>query len=103
MKIYTSEMKRTEVKNDAKKILINDIVEFLNTKYPDSYSQVKSGEFSIAIGKIDDKEVCVNLNITAKNYEDYIANTKSKTEYRAYDRQAEAMKYQMSLQNKNNQ
>lgn len=100
MKTYTSEMKRADVKNDAKKTFINDIIEFLNTKYPDSYSQVKSGEFSIVVGEIDDKEVCVNLNITAKNYENYVANTKNKTEYQAYDRQAEAMKYQMSLENK---
>lgn len=100
MKTYTSEMKRTDIKNDAKNTLINEIIEFLNEKYSDSYSQVKSGEFSVVVGEIDDKEVCANLNITAKNYENYVANTKNKTEYQAYDRQAEAMKYQMSLENK---
>lgn len=97
---FNEGLKRTEVKNTAKNILIEEFKEFLNKCHPDSYSQVKSGEFSVAIGDMQGKEVCVNVSFTAKNFESYISNGKSKTEYEAYCRKDEEEKYLASLANK---
>lgn len=94
-------MKISEIKNNARTSVLNEVMNFLKTKY-DTVEQVSNNKVAIAAGTIDDNDGCpmdipVVIKVSCLSWYDKKAQTDNGRDVVRYDIYEEAQAYKNDM------